>query len=388
VSAMSRVTLVEAYRVELPVTRSFHYASGSAGTAGSTAPVVFVRLTDDQGLTGWGEGRPSPSWSYETAETVLATLRDHLGPALLGVEVSDRWGLHERMRRTIGLGPSTGQPVAKAALDVALHDLAARAAGLPLRAFLGGSGERREVELSYTVTAHDGAAAREDAAAGRAAGFRHFNYKVAVEPCTDLEVAAAIRDEVGPGPFVWADANQGLGIAGARRLAAGLAAAGTDVLEQPFRADATHLMAQLRPATSLPLAADESSVSAGDFFRLAAAGLVDYLVVKVTRSGGLWPTMQQLAVADAAGLGILVSGLTDSMITKLAACHVAAAVGSRGPAALNGSQFLDDSQLFPGKGEIEVGGVVWLPERAGLGLEPDEDALRRLAHQTVRVGPA
>jgi hypothetical protein len=80
-------------------------------------------------------------------------------------------------------------------------------------------------------------------------------------------------------------------------------AAGTDVLEQPFRADATHLMEQLRRTTSLPLAADESSVSAGDFFRLAAAGVVDYLVVKVTRSGGLWPTMQQLAIDDAAGPG-------------------------------------------------------------------------------------
>src|SRR5262245_33480918 len=127
-SAMNRVVSVEAFRVELPVIRSFSYASGSAGAAGQAAPVVFVRLTDDGGLSGWGEGRPSPGWSYETAETIMATLHDHLGPALLGVETGDRWGLHERMRRAIGLGPSTGQPIAKAALDVALHDLAARAA--------------------------------------------------------------------------------------------------------------------------------------------------------------------------------------------------------------------------------------------------------------------
>jgi muconate cycloisomerase len=344
-----------------------------------------VKITDGEARSGWGEARASPSWSYETPETILSTIEHYLGPAVLGLPVSDRWGLHERMRKVIGMGPSTGQPLAKAAIDVALHDLCARAAGQTLRAFLGGADERSEVQLSYTLTAHDPDSVREEVREGRAQGFRHFNYKVAVAPATDLAVAEAVRDAAGGDAFVWADANQGLSLRDARALAAGLVAAGTNVLEQPLRADTSHLMPALRAATTLPLALDESTVSPSDFFRAAAAGVVDYLVIKVTRSGGLWPTSQQLAVAQAAGLGLLVSGLTDSMITKLAACQIAAAVGCSGPAGLNGSQFMDDSSLFPGKGEVESGGAVRLGLRPGIGIEPDEAALRRSAQATAAV---
>lgn len=382
---MSRIAGVEAFRVDVPVIRDFVFASGSAGTAGGTAAVVFVKISDAEGRIGWGEARASPSWSYETPETILSTIERYLGPAVLGLPVSDRWGLHERMRKVIGLGPSTGQPLAKAAVDLAVHDLCARAAGQTLRAFLGGADERSEVELSYTLTAHQADSVREDIGEGGARGFRHFNYKVAVDPATDLAVAEAVRDEAGRDAFVWADANQGLSLREARTLAAGLAAAGTNVLEQPLRADAFHLMRALREATTLPLALDESTVSPTDFFHAAARGLVDYLVIKVTRSGGLWPTSQQIAVAHAAGLGLLVSGLTDSMITKLAACQIAAAVGCSGPAGLNGSQFMDDSFLFPGKGEVESGGVVRLGSRPGIGIEPDETALRRSAQAKAAV---
>jgi len=385
---MSRIAGVETFRVDLPVIKTFVFASGTVGSAGATAPHIFVKLTDDEGRIGWGEARPSPSWSYETPESILSTIHGYLGPSVIGLPTSDRWGLHERMRKVIGLGPSTGQPIAKAAIDVALHDLCARSAGMTLRAFLGGSDERDAVELSYTLTAHDAPSVRDDVAEGREAGFRQFNYKVAVESATDLAIAETIRDEAGPDAFVWADANQGLSLHGARRLAAGLAAAGTDVLEQPLRADAGHLMGTLRQSTTMPLAVDESSVSATDFFRIAAAGVVDYLVIKVTRSGGLWPTLQQVAIADAAGLGLLVSGLTDSMITKLAACQVAAAVGFTGPAGLNGSQFVDDSDLFPTKGEVEVGGDVRLGSGLGVGIEPDEAALRRLAGDAVAASAA
>jgi L-alanine-DL-glutamate epimerase-like enolase superfamily enzyme len=374
---MRRIVRVEVFPVRLPVIRTFTFASGTAGAAGGTAPHVFVRVIDSEGLTGWGEGRPVPQWSYETLESVTTTIRSYLGPAVIGLPVTDRWGLHHAMHRAIGRGPSTGQPVAKAALDMAVHDLCARAAGLPLRCFLGGSLERNTVYLSYTVTAHDPAAAAEEVAQARAQGFRHFNFKVAVAPATDAAVARAVRAAAGPGAFVWADANQGFHLHEARAAAQALAEAGVDVLEQPLPADQMHLMAQLRRQCALPLAIDEAGVSPADFFRYAAEGLVDYLVVKVTRSGGLWPSLQQIAVAEAAGLPLLVSGLTDGFLTKLAVCQLAAAFGCDGPAALNGSQFIDESALFPAKTAIEFDGAVHLNDRPGIGVEPDSEGLQR-----------
>jgi L-alanine-DL-glutamate epimerase-like enolase superfamily enzyme len=376
---MRTIREVQVHPVRVPVTATFRFSSGSAGAAGERAGLVLVRVVDSEGCHGWGEGRPMPQWSYETLETVTTVLRLHLGPAVLGTPVTDRWELHHRMHAAIGRGPSTGQPVAKAALDLAVHDLCARAAGLPLRCVLGGGPQRRTVALSHTVMAHDGPSAHEEVTAARAAGFRHFNFKVAVEARTDLAVAGAVRDAAGPEAFVWADANQGLTLPQALALAPGLADAGVDLLEQPFPADRTHLMRALRLHCPLPLAVDESTVSPADLFTYVAAGLVDSFVLKLTRSGGIFPSVAQLHVADAAGLPFVTSGLTDGLLTKLAACQVATAFGSRGPAALNGSQFLDESALYPRKAEVESNGEVRLPDTPGIGVEPDPAGLAELA---------
>jgi muconate cycloisomerase len=372
---LRRIESIEVFPVLLPVIETFQFASGSAGAAGGDAPHIFVKVTDTEGEVGWGEGRPVPQWSYETLQTVETTIRGHLAPALLGLPVADRWGLHRRMQATIGRGPSTGQPIAKAALDLAVHDLCARAAAMSLRTFLGGGDERASVELSYTVTGQDAAAVGEEVAAARKTGFRHFNFKVALASGADPEFAGAVRQAAGPEAFVWADANQGYNLHQAREAAPRLAAAGVDVLEQPLPADRMHLMRELRKSVQIPLAVDVSSVSPADFFAHAAEGLVDYLVVKVTRSGGVWPTLVQISVAEAAGLPLLVSGLTDGLLTKLAVCQVAAAFGCAGPAALNGSQFTDESALFPSKADVESGGTVYLPAEPGIGVRPDEEAL-------------
>ncbi|MGH2355319.1 MAG: mandelate racemase/muconate lactonizing enzyme family protein [Chloroflexota bacterium] len=374
---MRTIQHVEVFPLRLPVVKSFRFASGSAGAAGSKAPHVFVKVTDSEGETGWGEGRPSPQWSYETPESVATTIRTYFAPALVGLPVTDRWALHRQMHAAIGRGPSTGQPIAKAAVDMAVHDLCARAAGMSLRSYLGGSDARATVALSFTLTAHDAAATGEEVAAARAQGFRHFNFKAAVHPPqVDAGVAHATRAAAGPDGFVWADANQGFRLHEARAMAASFADAGVNVLEQPLPADQMRLLRQLRNGCPLPLAADEASVSPADFFHYAAEGLVDYLVIKVTRSGGIWPTIQQIAVAEAAGLPLLMSGLTESLLGKVAACQVALAFGFAGPAALNGSQFVDEAALYPHKGKIEFEGAVHLSDAPGIGVRPDEAALQ------------
>jgi L-alanine-DL-glutamate epimerase-like enolase superfamily enzyme len=375
---MQVVASVEVFPVRLPMIRSFTFASGSAGKAGDTAPHVFVKVTDSEGVTGWGEGRPVAGWSYETWETVSETLRRHLAPALIGAPVTDRWELHRILHRTLGRGPSTGQPIARAALDMALHDLCAKQAGMSLRSFLGGSDLRSRMALSYTLTGHDRASILAEMDEAKAQKFIHFNFKAAVAPETDIEVAETVRAEIPKGGFVWADANQGFRLHDARRVAHAFAAIGVDLLEQPLPADQFGQMRSLRQSTSIPLAVDEASVGAADFFHYAAEGLVDYLVIKVTRSGGIWPTLQQIRVAESAGLPLLVSGLTDGFLTKVAVCQVALAFGFSGPAALNGSQFTDEHLLFPRKNELEHDGAVHLNNLPGIGVEPDETALREL----------
>lgn len=372
---MSTIAKIDVFPLRLPIKKLFTFASGSAGKLQEGAPHVLVKVTDSDGVVGWGEGRPVPGWSYETLETVTTTLRNYLAPAVLGLQVDDRWKLHQTFHRVLGRGPSDGQPIARAALDIAIHDTAAKASGKTLRAYLGGGNERRDLPMSYTMLAHTAEQARQEMVEAKAEGFLHYNFKAGWSPREDVAVAEVARELGGDSAFIWADANQGLKPATMRQTASGLLEAGANVLEQPVAADQLHLMRALRTSTQLPLAVDEASVGPSDFLRYVEAGLVDYLVVKVTRTGGLWPSAQQLAIAQAAGLDFLVSGLTDGLLTKLAASQLAAAYGYEGPLALNGSQFTDEAALFPGKEELEQQGHLHLNDEPGLGITPDETVI-------------
>jgi L-alanine-DL-glutamate epimerase-like enolase superfamily enzyme len=373
---MSTIHSIEIFPVGVPVTRDFVFASGRAGAAGSRAGLILVRVRDEHGREGWGQSRPVPSWSYETIESATAVLRHHLVPAVLGHSVWDRRGLHQRMFASIGRGPSDGMPIAKAALDIAVHDLLGKTVQQPLRSLLGGDPAPTSLPLSWTCTAHTVEDIERDVAEGLALGLRHFNFKAGVTPGTDIAVARALAAIVPQGSFLWADCNQGFSIPDAVRVAHAFEELGVDLLEQPLPADQLHLLETLRARTRLPLAVDEASVSAGDFFNYARKGLVDYLVLKVTRSGGIWPSLLQLSTARSAGLPFVVSGLTDGLLTKLAAAQLAAAFGNQRPLALNGSQFLDESELFPTKADWEHDGAVHLGSQHGVGPAPDLAAVK------------
>jgi muconate cycloisomerase len=376
---MSRIQAIDVFPVTVPVKATFNFASGSAGRAGDTAKLICVRVQDDDGAVGWGECRPLHQWSYETTEAAVATLRRYLAPALIGHPVADRAGLQAKMNSVIGRGPSTGQPIAKSAVDMAAHDLIAKRAGLPLREFLGGARDRRDFPISFTITGHTEVEVQAEIGRAQAEGFKNFNFKAAVQGDTDLAIARLLKTAMRGDGFLWSDANQGLNIVEAKHIAREFLAIGVDVLEQPLPADQIMRMAELRRSTTIPLAIDEASVSPSDFMNYVLANLVDFLVIKVTRSGGLWPSFMQCAVARSAGLPILVSGLTDGMLTKLAACQLASVFGVTRPVALNGSQFIDDGGLYPAKADVECAGQVHLNDRPGIGIEPDIDYLRRYA---------
>ncbi len=374
---MDKIRNIEVFAIGLPVTRPFNFASGSAGKVGDNSLHALVKVTDNQGRTGWGAARPVPGWSYETFESVLSTLRDYLAPAAVGLSCWEVETLEKRMNTIIGRGPSPGHPIARSALDTAFWDLRAKSAGVPLRCLIGGSVDSVTMPLSWTCTAHDPEAMRDDVESGRKLGYRHFNFKAAVSASTDIACAEALIQAAPEDAFRWADCNQGFSLHEAVRVGEAFHEMGIHVLEQPLAADQLPGMRRLRQRLSIPLAVDESSVGDSDFFQFAAEGLVDYLVIKLPRSGGITTTLRQMAIARAAGLSYLVSGLSDCFLTKMASLQVAAAYGVTGPSALNGSQFIDEAELFPAKSELEQNGGVLLGDAPGIGVEPDEQALRK-----------
>lgn len=370
-----KIKQIDVFPVPIPMTGSFAIASGPIAVKGGMAVHVFVRIVADDGSVGWGECRPSPTWSYETAHTVFTTIRHYLAPVLIGRDPHDLFGAHAVMNRTIAWGPSTGQPIAKAAIDIALHDWAAKKLGVPLWRLFGGS--RREINLSYTLTSKEPADLPAEIERARKAGYRHFNFKIGIEPDHDIEMGRTIRKIVGDGPFVWADANGAYNVSTAMKQVGRLAEAGVNVFEQPVAPGDRLGLQRLCATAEIPIGVDESLISPDDLMQLLNMRAVSIVVGKVTRCGGLLPARQIYDIGRAAGLPLLLSGLTDATCGLLCAAALASAYDIEAPCALNGPQFLAD-WTHVGEPVVKDGKVI-LSDRPGHGAVLDEARIEREA---------
>ncbi len=335
-----KIEQVEVFPASLPYKQDFKISRGSVGSRAKGAPHIYVRVRADNGLEGWGEARPSHRWSYETEESVVTTLRNYLVPAVVGHEAWDLRGLHEIMDREIAPCVTTGQPVAKSAIDIAVHDLLAKAAGVPLARFLGGGGN--SVRLARIITTSEPAEAEQMAAQAMEAGYAGFKIKIGLEPRRDVEIVRAVISGSRPDIFMWADSNQAYDLSHAIRLARALEELEVDVLEQPMPANDLSGLAELRRATAIPIAVDESVFSPRDLIQVIRLRAADWLVIKICKAGGIWPARRCIEIAQEAGMVILGSGLTESAVGFAANVHVFAASGSPLPADFNGPQFIAD----------------------------------------------
>jgi muconate cycloisomerase len=366
---VSAIAGVEAFAVRLPLRAAFATSRAAVGTPASGRILVLVRLVDGAGRAGWGEAGPIPGWSPETPGSVLDAVRRHLAPAVTGLDPADVAGLHAAMDGALAPGRGRGMPIAKAAIDLAAHDLVGRRLGVPLWQLLGRRG-LPAVRLSWTVLGDGAASVRE----GLAAGFRHFNVKVGLGIERDAALVRLVRRLAGRSAFLWADANGGYAPHEGRAAARALAAAGADVLEQPLPPHALLPCQQLVADGALPIALDEGITAPCELAEAAALRALDLAVLKVTRTGGLGPSRGMGELALAHGLGLLSSGLTDGALAFAANVALAAAFAVARPCALNGPQLLgaDVASVLPRDGD-----TVRAPEGPGLGVEVDEERVAR-----------
>jgi L-alanine-DL-glutamate epimerase-like enolase superfamily enzyme len=340
-------------------------------------PSVVVRLTDADGVQGWGQSVPVETWTYETAESVETTLRLYLAPAVLGADPADLAEVHARMERAIRPSFSVGQPLAKAAIDLACYDLWGKQTKRSVATLLGGA-RTREVRLSWTVQAPTLAGAEALLAHGKALGYGNFNVKVGPPqtPDYDRQLARKVR-EFAPGGFHWADANTTYDLDTARAIAPALADAGFAALESPLPPNRIRDYQALRRQGALPILMDEGVVSPVEAAEFMALGMLDGIAMKVARCGGLWNAAQIVTRLEDEGLAVFASGLTDPDWSLAASVHLFARAGLERPAALNGPQYLAGR----GTGDAEfraVGDAIRVPGGPGLGVTPDERAIASL----------
>jgi L-alanine-DL-glutamate epimerase-like enolase superfamily enzyme len=368
-----RIVDVEVFPVHVPLREPMHMA----GALLTGSDNVLVRVTADDGTAGWGEGVEAPAMTGETQSSIVADL-DALRATLVGRDPRDRQALWHEMQQVV-----TGRRTAIAALDIALHDLVARALGVPVATLLGAAPGRRLEVLSLFGSGD----AEADLAAFRArrdAGFRWFKLKIGVGTLAEeIDTLTRVAREA-PEVVLAADANAGLDEHQARELLDALAHLPIRFVEQPVAG--IDGLARLAESSRIPIAADESADSLQTIVRLGAAG-ISGVSLKLIKLGGITGVMRGAALCQTLGLSINLAGkVAETSISAAANIHCAAAIGETafGCSPTNGgiAQDVTAAPLLP------VGGVVTVPDGPGLGIEIDEERVRSMTRSAAHHGGA
>ena len=362
---------VRVIRADIPVVRP-HKMSFTTLEAVNFA---FVRLETRDGLSGWGEAAclGGPTWSEESAESVVAVVERYIAPWLVGMDASRIESIRIEMARRI-----QGNPFARAAVEMALWDLNGRALGVPVHRLLGGR-VRDRVPLSWSLAVADPEAEIEEARAKVALGHRIFKIKTAARPVAeDLGRVRRLREELGAAISLRIDANQGWDRPTALRAIRALEECAPDFVEQPLPRWDLDGMAELGRRVAVPLMADESCFTPQDALAIARLGGVSVLGLKLTKSAGILGSMAVARVAEAAGLTCYVGCMIETSLGTAAYLQVALAAAPVvwgcelfGPLLLAGD-------VVKRPVEYDAGDILAL-DGPGLGVEVDESLLARWA---------
>lgn len=375
---------VEAIPVALPVRRQWRWR----GLGGELGRWVIVRIRTEDGLEGLGEATPLPDWggdynryAGETPATVVHVVDELLAPLLAGRDPFDVEAIVERMDDVV-----SGHTYAKAAVEMALHDLQGKLTGQPLYRLLGGR-FRPGVRIAHMIGLMSAEEAVDEARAATADGCTAFQVKGTGELARDVALLAALRGALGGEALLRLDANQGyrrLGGKEAARSVRELAAAGADLVEQP--GEGLREMAAIREAVEVTVIADESAWQPEDVVAIARERSADAISIYLAKAGGLARARRVAAVADAHGLPCDVNGSLEGGIGNAANVHFATATpaitlpsvipvtapAGASPVAAAGRYFADDLVTRPFGFED---GLLLAPEAPGLGVELDEEKL-------------
>ena len=375
------IASIEVFTLGLPFKSTFVLAGGVAGSPSELSHRVLVKLTTEGGAVGWGEATPTPRWTYETTETIVGTLRRYLAPAVVGIPVWNLDRLHRAMERAIAPGVTTGSPLAKSAIDVAAHDAWGRALGVPVHQLLGAC-RRDRFDLTWMVSVQQPADAGRLVAEGLEAGYAMFDAKIGMHgEAGDLALVREARRAAGD-RYLQVDANRGYRVDAALRQARRFAPFDIALFEQPLNGFNLSGYRRLRADSPIPIGIDESLRSVPDLLEYVRADAIGVAVAKVQRNAGLYRSRQLCEAAEAAGLELSLSGLTETDLGLAAGLQIAAAFDIN-PLQLNGPQYIDTP--FLAERVWHGGGQVALPKGPGLGVEIDEPWVRRHAIEVACV---
>ena len=347
---------IEVYAVTLRYAEPFII---SAGTSIENHNVI-VKLTTDYDVYGWGEASPSKRVTQETPETIIKTL-DKIAPRLIGM-------CPLRIAQDVNVMDQLipNNLSAKAAVDMALHDVLGKTAGKPTWRILGGFRERVPTDITLSIKTPKEMA--KDALKAVKKGFEALKVKVGINPQEDFERIKLIREAVGDKIAIRIDANQGWTVTQALTVLKKLEKFNIQFVEQPIEAKNINELARIKKTSPIPVMADESAHSPMDALRLIKANAVDMINIKLMKSGGIFNARKIAEIAEAANMPCMIGCMGESAIGITAAAHFAAATKNVQYADLDCDLLLVDKLVTKGGAGLKASERIPANE-PGFGIE-------------------
>ena len=365
---MTTIAGLRLHRATVPLVRPFVTAVRTA----TEIEALLVEVVDSDGRSGWGEAPTSWRVTGESPASVTAAVEGPLRDAVLGMPVDGTTGAAAEASLALDRAVVRNS-AARMAVDCAIYDLAAQAAGLPLHVLLAASGATVRSDMTLSAVASDDGMPGlvETAVRHRDAGFGTLKLKVGAGS-DDVAAMRAVRDAVGHDVTLRADANQGWAPEHAVEVIrawedAGLA---VELVEQPVHRDDLEGLAFVTAHVDTPVLADESVWTTRDAREVIARRAADMVNIKLAKTGGIREALALLGLAESAGMSAIVGCMMESHVGIAAASAVAAVIDGRSgsPTAhdLDAGLWLRESPVLGG---IEYDGeTVTMPRSPGLGI--------------------
>ena len=350
--------------VSVPLLRPFKTVLRTVTSIDDT----LIRLETDTGLVGWGEAPATPVITGDTRGGILDGLVI-AAKAIEGLHLIDDWdAVQTRLANCMVHNTS-----AKAAIDIALHDLVAQAAGKPVYDWLGGR-VRDHLVTDLTISVGDVDAMIEESVEGVERGFDTLKVKVGTDAELDIVRLTEIRNAVGPDVALRLDANQGWTADEAIRVITALEDAGiiAELVEQPVRAHDFDGLKRVTDNVTTPILADEAVFSAHDAERILRERAADLINIKLMKTGGIHQARKIVALAEQAGVECMLGAMMETAVSITAAAHLAMTAPCITMIDLDPPLLCSENPVQGGM--VWDGAVITLPDTPGLGITDVEGA--------------
>ncbi len=356
-SSSHTIRTVRVHRLNIPLQEPFVIALETITDAHN----VLIEIETNSGFIGRGECCPYRSIAGETQDTCIAVA------PLLAKNLEGRNALELENNLSAIHKAIWGNHAIKSAFDIALYDLAARIANLPLYAFLGGANTKALV-TDMTVGLGSPEFMASEARRFVAQGFRAIKVKLGTNFHDDVQRIAQIREAIGnDGIKLRVDANQGWDQLTAIRTLQAIAPFDIDFCEQPVSRKDDDALAAVRRQSPIPIMADEALGDHFDALRLVRNQACDMFNIKLAKSGGIRNALQITAIAEAAGIPCQIGCFSESRLGMTAFAHLALARNNIVHYDLDCALMLADDPV-EGGAQYEPNGTILVPDRPGLGI--------------------